>query len=96
MNITEYLAHHIAADAQASIRVSSLINERGYEAQAADRLHEWVDGHMMVILSQPVVSNPYQEPWPTWMKDILTASLQQVDWTELVNSLRKEPGPTQA
>ena len=89
MNTTEYLARHIAADAEASRQVRSLINEKGYEVQAADRVHEWVDGHMMVILSPPVVNNPYNEPWPTWMKDILTVSLQQVNWNELVNSLRK-------
>jgi hypothetical protein len=90
MNTTEYLARRLVADAEALRQARSLLNEKGYEAQAADRLHEWVDLHMMTILSPPVVSNPYTAPWPTWMKDILTASLQQIDWKELVTRLRKE------
>lgn len=92
MYITEYLATHLAADAEAIRQVRSLVNERGYEAQAADRLHDWVDGHMMSILSYPVVSNPYPVPWATWMKDILREALQQVDWNELVHRLRERNG----
>jgi hypothetical protein len=89
MNITAYLARCITADAKAIRQARSLINERGYEAQAANRLHEWVGDHMTVILSPLVVSNQYTSPWPTWMKDILTETLQQVDWNELVNSLKE-------
>jgi len=88
VNLTEYLAEHIATDRGAMRQVLSLINERGYEEQAAERLHEWVRDHMHVILSYPVVSNPYPVPWHVWMKDILKDDLQRVEWKELVDTLR--------
>jgi hypothetical protein len=89
MDTTDYLTRYLASDAEASRQARSLINERGYEAQAAERLHEWVESHISAILSPPVLSNPYKANWPTWMKDILTEALQQVDWNELVNSLKE-------
>ncbi len=88
VNTTEYLARQLAADAETLRQARSLINERGYETETADRLHTWVSDHMTIILSPPVVSNPYPEPWPNWMMDILTATLGQVDWNELVKRLR--------
>jgi len=89
MNTTVYLARCIADDTEASRQACSIINERGYEEKTPERLHEWVVGHTTAILSPPVVRNPYKADWPTWMKDILTETLSQVDWSELVNSLKE-------
>ena len=89
MNTTVYLARCIADNTEASRQARSLITERGYEADAANRLHAWVEDHMKVILSPLVVSNPYTVPWPTWMMDILTEAIQQVDWNALVNNLKE-------
>jgi len=89
IKLTEYLASHIAADTEASKQARSLMNERGYEAQAAYRLHEWVEGHMSALLSPLLCHNPYPSDWLDWMQQVMHIGLDQVDWNDLVERLRK-------
>jgi hypothetical protein len=88
LNITEYLACRIADDKHAMRQAQSLIDESGYEALAAERLHEWVGSHMSVLLSQQLCRNPYPTDWLDWMQQVMVFGLDQVNWNELVNRLR--------
>ena len=87
--LTKYLVKRIAADTEAMRQAQSVICERGYEEQAASRLHEWVHAHMSAILSPLLCRNPYQTDWLDWMQQIIRVGLNQVDWTELINRLQE-------
>src|SRR5205814_6605123 len=90
VTLTEYLCSVFVANDVARRQVLSLINEKGYEQEAANRLHEWCSCHITVLLNPTVVNNPYEVPWPTWMMKMLLEALQQVDWNKLVNSLKEK------
>ena len=89
INLTEYLAGRIAGDTTANSQTQSLITERGYEAQAAVRLYEWVAGHMSALLSPMLCRNPYPIDWLDWMQQVIRVGLDQVDWNEVVRKLQE-------